>query len=54
MVISNKRVHGFTDDVLADLDAVPLSALIKKGEIPQPWRKHEAKLLSDCLLVSLS
>ncbi|MEX0811670.1 MAG: amidase family protein [Chitinophagales bacterium] len=33
MPITNKRVHGFSDDVLADLDAVALSALIKKGAI---------------------
>ncbi len=33
MTKSNKRVHGFTDDVLAELDAVALAKLIKKKEI---------------------
>ncbi|MCP4121263.1 MAG: amidase [Bacteroidetes bacterium] len=33
MKTTDKRVHGFTDDALADLDAVALSALIKAKEI---------------------
>ena len=33
MTITNKKVHSFTDDVIAELDAVGLSELIKKKEL---------------------
>ena len=30
---TNKRVHGFTNDSLADLDAVALATLIRKKKL---------------------